>query len=461
MIGVWNDRRMSLPLAVVTPLNLALEVAHQANPVPPSKSASVPLEDDVSEEHPAFQAVHHNDLPSAKRAFKTYGTAVSNLLASQACRHDRLLHRAVRCGWIDIVSYLLTEVRFPVNAIKPDGATALFLAAQEGHSALALLLIDAGAQIDLPDEDGISPLYIACYQGHQEVVDTLLKAGADPNKLGLDGTSPTFIAAQEGYAGIVRSLALAGAKIDQLDHEGTAPLLMASQEGRVAAVSVLLALGAKANTMTPRGVRPLHSASQNGHLRIVQLLLAYGGDPSLTTQSGAPAVKLATDFGHAEVAAWLTLVSRRWSTLRVCAEARLHWVAAAMFSSGEADSLLAEDGTSVLLCKRATSSVTLGGLVGEQTKCRVTARLFAAALQPWRPKNHKLFGPQFRKLVVLLLLVRNRLGYGGDGRAGSPTHSTPLLPIEMWLSILSHVPRRVIDGVLSSSSSSSMAVILE
>jgi hypothetical protein len=40
---------MSLPLAVVTPLNLALEVAHQANPVPPSKSASVPLEDDVSE----------------------------------------------------------------------------------------------------------------------------------------------------------------------------------------------------------------------------------------------------------------------------------------------------------------------------------------------------------------------------------------------------------------------------
>jgi hypothetical protein len=30
------------------------------------------------------------------------------------------------------------------------------------------------------------------------------------------------------------------------------------------------------------------------------------------------------------------------------------------------------------------------------------------------------------------------------------------LPIEMWLSILSHVPRRVIDGVLSSSSSSSM-----
>jgi ankyrin len=56
------------------------------------------------------------------------------------------------------------QVRFPVNAIKPDGATALFLAAQEGHSALALLLIDAGAQIDLPDEDGISPLYIACYQ---------------------------------------------------------------------------------------------------------------------------------------------------------------------------------------------------------------------------------------------------------------------------------------------------------
>ena len=52
----------------------------------------------------------------------------------------------------------ILQIRVPVNATKPDGATALFLAAQEGHAALVKLLLKAGAAIDMPDEDGISPL---------------------------------------------------------------------------------------------------------------------------------------------------------------------------------------------------------------------------------------------------------------------------------------------------------------
>lgn len=65
---------------------------------------------------------------------------------------------------ISAVLYSPGQVCVPVNATKPDGATALFLAAQEGYADLALMLLEAGADIDLPDEDGISPLYIACYQ---------------------------------------------------------------------------------------------------------------------------------------------------------------------------------------------------------------------------------------------------------------------------------------------------------
>eukprot|EP00038_Savillea_parva_P018572 m.24312 g.24312 ORF g.24312 m.24312 type:complete len:465 (+) comp4152_c0_seq1:395-1789(+) len=435
-----------LPLAVIVPVKAAL--ATDVAP-PPRKSTSVPQDDDVTMEHSFFQAVHRNDICRAKNAIQVYGKDVaSTYLASPACRHDRPLHRAVRCGWTQLAAYLLETVGVPVNATKPDGATALFLAAQEGYAHLVTLLLNYGADIDAPDEDGISPLYIACYQGHEEVVNTLLAAGANPNKLGKDGTSPTFIAAQEGYAGIVSALAMAGAECDKLDDEGTAPLLMASQEGRPAAVSVLLAVGVNPNTATPRGVRPLHSAAQNGYLRIVQLLLAYGADPSLKTQSGASAIKLAADFGHAEVAAWIEAAVAGWSPLRVCVEARFHWVAASMLASGEADGYLGSAGAAARLMRRARSSKPGMPLVQGVPKCLTTCQVIDAAMGPWRPKNHALFGPKFRELVRFLLMVRHRISYTGPaGRCMSPVAlGMPLLPVEMWLAIISHIPRQEIDG---------------
>lgn len=175
-----------------------------------------------------------------------------------------------------------------------------------------------------------------------------------------------------------------------------------------------------------------------------------GANPVLTTQSGASAIKLATDFGHVEVASWLASASAGWSTLRVCAEARLHWVASSLFSSGQADAQLMDNGTSTTLLRRASSHAT-GGLTAVPPHCRITARLFTAALSPWRPRNHRLFGPKFRKLAVLILCVHHRLGYTGpEGRCGSPIQSsTPLLPVEMWLAIISHIARRDIDGAES------------
>jgi len=306
---------------------------------------------------------------------------------------------------------------------KPDGATPLFLAAQEGYTELVDLLLDAGASIDLPDEDGISPLYIACYQGHLDVVASLLRAGANPNKLGLDGTSPVFIAAQEGYADIVEILAMHSADVNLLDQDGTAPLLMAAQEGRVTAVSVLLALGADPNTLTPRGVRPVHSAAQNGHLKTVQLLQAYGADVKILTQSGASAIRLATDFSRLDVAAWIS-EGAEWSPLRVCAEAGLHWVARDIFSSGKAEGMVPCVAEALLLRARASA--------GSRAHT-ITANTFARALSAWAPRNHTLFSPRFRKVVRLVLLVRYRLSYHDS--------KLPIIPPEMWFAVLGQIGR--------------------
>ena len=56
-----------------------------------------------------------------------------------------------------------------------NGATALYMASQNGHGAL----LDKGAEIDLQANNGVTALYIAAYQGHEGIVKALLAEGAN------------------------------------------------------------------------------------------------------------------------------------------------------------------------------------------------------------------------------------------------------------------------------------------
>ena len=88
-----------------------------------------------------------------------------------------------------------------------DGATPLFIAAQEGHEQVVQLLLEKGKpSVDLADQvnlfiwffffpfsfslfhfspffihvkDGVTPLFIAAQEGHEQVVQILLKNGAN------------------------------------------------------------------------------------------------------------------------------------------------------------------------------------------------------------------------------------------------------------------------------------------
>ena len=63
-----------------------------------------------------------------------------------------------------------------------NGATAFFIASQEGHLEVARLLCEAGADKDRAKQDGATALMAASYCGHAEVVRLLCEAGADGDK---------------------------------------------------------------------------------------------------------------------------------------------------------------------------------------------------------------------------------------------------------------------------------------
>ena len=81
-----------------------------------------------------------------------------------------------------------------------NGATPLFVAAQNGNEPIANIQLAAGASVHQPNTvNGATPFYVAAGYGHEPVVKILLAAGASvdqPNTF--NGAAPLCIAAECG-----------------------------------------------------------------------------------------------------------------------------------------------------------------------------------------------------------------------------------------------------------------------
>ncbi|TYC90492.1 ankyrin repeat domain-containing protein [Novosphingobium sp. BW1] len=123
----------------------------------------------------------------------------------------------------------------------------LFDACRIGRDDMISPLVEAGADIEMPDAKGHSPLVLASYHGHETTCRTLLDLGAC-----VDGKEPPGNAgsalmgvAFKGYVPIARQLLLAGADPSFCNAAGQTPLMMAALFDRQEIVDLLLEAGAK------------------------------------------------------------------------------------------------------------------------------------------------------------------------------------------------------------------------
>jgi ankyrin repeat protein len=61
---------------------------------------------------------------------------------------------------------LLSAPGIDIDAKKPDGATALIVAAANGKKDVVKALIDKGADVNITDNHGRTPMMIANIQGY-------------------------------------------------------------------------------------------------------------------------------------------------------------------------------------------------------------------------------------------------------------------------------------------------------
>lgn len=256
-----------------------------AEPPPPS-----PLSNPGKDAPPAFtprvHRVHVNDLHRAVtagdlEAVKRLVEESPSLGEDQDERGCTPLHLALERSEKDdanaaaIVTELL-KLRPPVNVRDTDGRAALHVAVLQHWSAATVqALLDKGASAFVKDDDENTPLSLAAQEGMTELARVLLPHHTQVTAGNSQGKTPIELAYQNGYKDLAMGLARNG------DLDFAFPM----REGNAGFFRTMGALAPEALKATPPdGITHLHVAATSGQTAIAKCLLEAGLDPNARTR---------------------------------------------------------------------------------------------------------------------------------------------------------------------------------
>lgn len=216
---------------------------------------------------------------------------------------------AARMGRVAFVKALILDKANAEQLDRPNvaGSTPLFQAVQADRTAVAKLLIDAEAKVDIANKQGETALSAAAFNANAELAELLLAHKALPNSVDATGKSVIVYAAARGAVRIVEMLLNAGVDPNQRYNADLTALMWAAghadntpKEQGLRTVKLLIERGATIDLVDDRGRSALMIAAGLDHAEIAQALLAAGADRSKLDKTGKSAADLA---GGAEVKA--------------------------------------------------------------------------------------------------------------------------------------------------------------
>ena len=166
-----------------------------------------------------------------------------------------------------------------VNRISQQtGQTALMEAALNGCRKIAILLIEAGAGVNIVDKAGHTALMLAARKRNWRMEEVLIKAGADVDKLCAEDFTALLHCALEGNEEGVKMLVYAATDMNRPCLKGQTALSHCASTGNEKGVRMLVAVGADVNIAGASGDTALMEAARNEHLNIMEALMEAGAD---------------------------------------------------------------------------------------------------------------------------------------------------------------------------------------
>jgi ankyrin repeat protein len=164
------------------------------------------------------------------------------------------------------------------KSLDSGGFTPLLYAARENCIACVDMLLQHGADIDLPDPDGVSPLLLAIMNENWDLAKRLIEAGADVDQWDIFGEAPLYTAIggrqriDGGHASIDAPNETKGIDIVRLllEHHANPNMQLFFKPANV-----------RGGTTSTRGATPLIRAAANDDKEVVKLLLENGADATL------------------------------------------------------------------------------------------------------------------------------------------------------------------------------------
>lgn len=191
-----------------------------------------------------------------------------------------VLHDAAAQGDVARVQSLLASASHRVDELDSSGASALLVAAREGHVAVAELLVSQGADMNRKNQNQSTALQFASLHGHTAVTAFLLTQSdvvQQIDDMNASGYSALHCAAREGHVEIAQLLLDHGANIE-VTSDGWHPLHTACVKNHVEIARLLLSRGVNVNASMGDGVTPLHHATLHGSVDLTELLLDAGAE---------------------------------------------------------------------------------------------------------------------------------------------------------------------------------------
>lgn len=202
-------------------------------------------------------------------------------------------------GHVEIVRELLTRTDVDVNHVNNLGWSALLEAivlsdGGERHQQIVQLLVDHGANINIPDKDSVTALEHAQARGFEEI-ERILLTTAQARDMQM------IIAARQGDIEGVRQLLAQGANIHAQDENGITALIAAAYRNDLAIIDLLIQAGADVNIQDNTKQSAYLIATSEGYLELLQRTLQAGADVHRTDSYNGTGLIRAADRGHVEI----------------------------------------------------------------------------------------------------------------------------------------------------------------